>query len=177
MKKCLALLVCIGLLLYSPWVLAAEYTAEELFTITYDESRFQLDDFTFLDDCTPSREWLFMLYSDDAVVDAALLKLQDGLTLDTQEQQQAYVADMLDSYADQDAVYLLTLSCGPQSIPFFLFQLQDEEGAYLLAEAVIDGWGYDFSAYYEDSQRKPDGDLTSWLIQILRTFEPVEDKA
>ena len=58
MRKIALLLV---LLLWAFPASAAEYTAEDLFTVTYDEDFFQLDDFSFLDECTESREWLFML--------------------------------------------------------------------------------------------------------------------
>lgn len=169
MRKIALLLV---LLLWAFPASAAEYTAEDLFTVTYDEDFFQLDDFTFLDDCTDSREWLFMLYSTDAVVDVSRLKLD--FSIENDRQRQAYLADMLDSYADDQIVHVLTLDCGSQHIPFEVFQLEDEEGPYLLAEAVIDGWGYDFSAYYEDSRRTLDSDLNSRLVQLLRTFEPVK---
>lgn len=175
MKKLLALLLCTLFCFASAWALAADYTTPGLFTITYDDTAYELDDNSLLSERTDDEfTWLFMLYGDDAIIDVEAEKLMDfqDLTFLTasEEEKQAYVDYFLDFYADDDAMLIETLTSEKDGIPFYVFSMQDEDGLYYRAETVVKGYALDFYAYYEN--RDPDDALLEDLKALVKSFIP-----
>lgn len=178
MEKRIASLLCLILVLCLSigTSLAAEYTANGLFTITYDDT-LALDDATYAADNTENARWLFMLSKDNAIIDAQVaLEDEDyanfSMSSATEEERQAYVDYFLDSYADMDAKLITSLAVSEQSIPFYLYTITDEDGLYYFAETVEKGYSIGFYAYYED-ETPSDGALLEMLEGVLYSFQPL----
>ncbi len=154
--------------------LAQTYTAVGLFSIAYDEAVYTLDDTIYREDSANGYRWLFILYSDHITIDVSLEKVGSyaGLSLQTADeaQRQAYLADVLDAFADEDATYLETIAAGEAGVPFYVFHLEDEEGPCLMAETVVNGYAIDFFAYYENAGREADSALLDALRALLATY-------
>ena len=169
MKRWLAWALAGALALTASPALAAQYAVPGLFGLTYDETSLTLDDETYADDCTADRQWLLMLYDKQRIVDVSLLPLPTrtpDLAQATPDEQNAYVTDMLDSYDDSHIQFLGVLPGG--NLPFYVFRLEDEEGEYLLAEAVWDGKALDLTAYYRDVRQPADAALTAFFSGLLQ---------
>lgn len=175
MKKLLALLLCTLFCLACTWALAADYTVPGLFTITYDDTVYELDDNSYLSEkADDGFTWLFILYGDDALIDVEAEKLMDFPDLTflsaSEEERQAYVDYFLDSYADEDAELIASLTSTKDGIPFYVFSMQDEDGLYYQAETVVKGYALDFYGYYEN--REPDDALLEDMKALVESFIP-----
>lgn len=179
MKKLLAVLLCTLFCLASSWALAADYTAPGLFTITYDDTAYKLDNNSYLSERTDGEfTWLFLLYGDDTIIDVEANHLMDfqGLTFLTasEEERQAYVDYFLDLYAEEDAELVASLTSAKDEIPFYVFSMQDEDGLYYQAETVVKGYSLDFYAYHE--YLDPDDALLEDLKALVESFVPETEK-
>lgn len=175
MKKLLALLLCILSCLACVCALAADYNVPGLFTITYDDTAYELNNNSFLSERADEEfTWLFILYGDDAIIDVEAEKLIDfpDLTFLTasEEERQDYVDYFLDLYGDADAELVASLTSAKDGIPFYVFSMQDEDGLYYQAETVVKGYALDFYASYED--RDPDDALLEDLTALVESFIP-----
>ena len=167
--KLLSLLLALLLILCLGGAQAAEYTAPGLFTVTYDEQRWTADCAAYHGESTPEARWLFMLYSDDMLIDveaatAAGYAVQTLVGADA-----GSIERYIDDMAFVGCTHLDTITVG--EIPFVLFEMEDEEGPYLMAETVANGWCIDFYAYY-DQGGPADEKLAEALREVLGTFEP-----
>ena len=173
MKTHRLLMMVLLLLLLTPHALAGEFTAAGLFTVTYDDS-LTMDDVSYQYETTDLYRWFFVLYGDDFVIDANTewMELFDGVSLHTatQEERDAYLQDMADYYPE--ASYLQTITATHSGIPFYVFRFESDEGPFLLAETVVNGYAIDFYAYYYDESQAPDDALMEALTALLQTFTP-----
>ena len=178
MKKFLALLMCVLMCAASCSALAVEYNANNIFTISYDENIYALDNATYLEENTNEYIWMFMLYNEatDTVVDVAMEALPEFAELSlfsaTAEERKGYVEATLDIFSDADIKLLDTITVSDLQIPFYLYSLEDENGAYLTAETVVSGWAINFSAYHMATSGADDA-LLNVLEDVVKTFQPV----
>lgn len=88
---------------------------------------------------------------------------------------QAYADAIMEEYADDNPVWLGTVSAG--SIPFVLIKGTDEDGEYLYADTITNGYAIEFMAYVTDSEGEKYYPLTDEYIEqfktILTSFKPV----
>ncbi len=87
---------------------------------------------------------------------------------------QAYIDAVLEDYAEDKAEYVDTVMAG--SIPFVLLRCEDEEGPYLYADTMTNGYAIEFLAYVSDTKGGT-YDITEANIEefksILAGFTPV----
>ena len=155
---------------------AADYEADGLFRLRYDETTYTLDDQTYACESeTGASRWFFVLYNDEMTFDMSLLRMESdpGLTLSSAsgQRRQAYLDELLDWYQDEDASLLETVEAGDGQTPFWVLGLRNEFGPYLMAETVIDGNAIDLQAYYNDSSLAADERLQEALRELLAGFE------
>ncbi len=177
-RKAAALLTVLTLVLSITGALAADYTATGLFTITYDDA-LTLDDTSYQDETTGGESrWLFMLSNSEYIIDVTIERIAEYESLSlfsaTNAEKQRYLNDTLDSFSDDNATYLETIEAGPNLIPFYLYQLESEEGPYLMAETIVKGYAIDFCAYYCDESAAADEALAVSLSSVLASFLPVQ---
>lgn len=88
---------------------------------------------------------------------------------------QAYADLILEEYADEKPVFLGILKAG--AVPFVLVKVTDEEGEYIYADTVTNGYSIQFAAYISDYDAEKSYDLKDEDIElfktILSTFKPV----
>ena len=180
MKKFIALLLCVLMCAASCSALAVEYNANNIFTITYDENTYAIDNSSYLEENTSEYIWMFMLYNEqaDAVVDVAMEALPEfaGLSLfsATAEERNAYVEATLDIFSDANIKLLDTITVSDLQLPFYIYSLEDENGAYLTAETLVNGWAINFSTYHMATS-DADSALLNVLEEIVTTFQPVTE--
>lgn len=172
----LTLAILLALALAAP-ALADTYAAGQYFTVDYPDD-LTLDDATYTGDTTNDYIWLFMLYNDQHVIDASLSPATGyenvSLYEATQEERDAYLADMLDAYADSNAVFVDTLTT-VSGFPFYIYTMDDGDGAYYYAQTIINGTSVDLCAYYQDVETAPDQALLDKLAEVLITLRPVDE--
>ena len=158
----------------------SKHTVPGLYSVSYDATAFSLDNQSFLDENNDDYTWLFMLTGDEYEFDADMTKLEgyDGLSLfsATDEQKSAYLQDTLDALSDYEASLATTVEAiaGNVTIPFYVYSCVNDEGPYLLAETVAQGYALDFYTYYLDGDRAVDDALQQSLRDLLLTFEPAQ---
>lgn len=180
MKKIIALLLTLALCLSALSALAAEKTAQGLFTVTYDETRFTVEEQATSESMNvePSVNWLFALTDGKVTLEAVTEPLDafPELTLATatDDERQAYVDYFLDTYAMEDAKYEGLILTQKDSLPFELFTLEDEEGHYYYAETVVKGLTIGFYCYYEGVGEAfdPDDALYDLFATFLEGYAP-----
>lgn len=179
MKKLAALSLALMLVLSLTLASAETYQAGEYYKIDIPDTT-ALDDVSYVAENTPEYSWLFMLVSDQWLIDAtfSLAEGYEGASLynASSDDVDAYVDDTLDAYADRQITLVDTLSLD-NGIPFFIYSMDDGDGAYYYAETIIDGRSFNFSAYYNDAELPLDTALLNNLQQVLKTFEPVTQAA
>lgn len=168
----------ISLCLCTPTALARTYTAKDCFSISYDDAVYTLDDTTYSNENTSQNaHWFFIIYNDEMMIDASAELLTDyaGQSLPGANEAvlAAYVDDMLDVYSDENAALVTSVKAGSQGIPFYIFSYTNEDGPYLMAETVLNGYALQFMTYYNDADLPVDDRLTQSLITLLDTFESV----
>ncbi len=178
-KKLVFLLVCMLACTVCLSALAVEYTTvNNLFTITYDENLYLLDDFTYLNENTSDYQWLYMLYlpEKDVVVDVEMEYMPEfeGVTLYTASEATyaQYVDATLDLFSDYHIQLLDTITVSEQNIPFYIYSKEDADGAYITAETIVNGWAIQFSTYHNESGEM-DASLLTVVQEIVSTFKPV----
>jgi hypothetical protein len=184
MRKMAALLLAVLMALALPALaFAATYTASGYFTIDYPDTM-ELDDTSYTNENTEDDAWLFMLSGDGYLVDVSISTVEEyaGFSLysATDEEKEAYVAEVQDTFADNSATLVGTLSLGDETtenvIPFYVFSMEDSDGPYYFAETIANGASLNFCCYYEDATAALDDALLENLNAILGTFRPVTDE-
>lgn len=158
--------------------LAVQYNAANVYTIQYDDTLWLLDDLSYRADSTDEYHWLFIMYREegDVLVDAALEVIPEfeGLTLclaDAQARSQ-YLAATLDAFADQEIRYVDTILAGEMQLPFYVYEMIDENGPFLYAETISEGCAIHFHASHTQTDSTADTLLPA-LEELLITLEPV----
>lgn len=174
MKKTLAFILASLLCFGAAGALAADYTVNGLFTITYGDA-FTLDDTTYLEESTGEDRWLFLLSEGSTDIDARTERVEGyedvSLSSATEEQLEEYVNTFVNDYVDEDATLVGSLLAG--KIPFYLFEMTDSDGKYYLAQTVEKGYGIVFYAYYTDGT-DADEALLEKLEALVESFVPVQ---
>ena len=168
--RLLSLLLAALLLLGAGSACAAEHTISGLFSITYDETVFTLDHSSYCDDSTPEHRWLFVLCSEDALIDVDMQPAGDYAVQSLDGADEAALKIYIDEMSFVGCEYIETVDAG--EIPFGLFRMNDENGPYLLAETIANGWCIDFYAYY-DQDAPVDEALVQALRSVVRTYRPM----
>lgn len=156
---------------------AAEYTVDGLFTVRYDDKAFTLDNATYADEnVDDSYRWFFILYNDLMMFDASTERIDGFEDFSTQGADEAarqlYLDDLYASFDDQSIKLLTTVTAGESKAPFYVFSYENEDGPYLMAETVVNGYGIDFMAYYNDSEKPVDDALLNALLELVDTYAP-----
>ncbi len=160
--------------------LAVTYNAGNIYTIQYDAALWQLDDMTYSTEATDEYVWLFMLYNaeTDVLIDASIEKIPEfeGLTLfmADEAQRSEYLKATLDAFQDQEIRHIATIMPTTLEIPFYVYELSDEEGSFVYAETIVNGNAIIFNAYHGRTTQSSEA-LKPALEEILLTFAPVMD--
>lgn len=177
-RKLLSLFLCLVLCAFICSASAAEYSANGIFTITYDENAYAFNNSAYLEENTSTYIWLFMLYhqAEDVVVDVDMEYIPEfeDLTLfsATTGERSNYVNATLDAFTDQDIKLMDTFTVSGMNIPFYVYSMTDEVGVHLTAETIVDGWAINFSTYHMDTTEADDA-LLNVLEEIVTSFVPV----
>lgn len=115
----------------------------------------------------------------DLVVEAYLVYYEDlkdlALWNSDEAELQAYIDAIMEDYADDNPEYLGVVTAG--IIPFVLIKATDEEGEYLYADTMTNGYAIEMMAYVTDYKAEKSYPLTDAFIEqfkaILATFQPV----
>ncbi len=87
---------------------------------------------------------------------------------------QAYIEATLEDYAEDRAEYVDTVMAG--SVPFIIIRCTDEEGPYLYADTMTNGYAIEFYSYVLDAEQNcaeiTDADILQFKT-ILSGFQPV----
>ena len=87
----------------------------------------------------------------------------------------AYIEDLLYQFSDDEPEYLDTVMAG--KIPFVLIKGTDEDGEYLYAETMTNGYAIAFDCYVFDEDGENQYPFTQKYVNqiksILETFQPV----
>ncbi|MBR3017651.1 MAG: hypothetical protein IKH57_11360 [Clostridia bacterium] len=86
-----------------------------------------------------------------------------------------YAESVMDDFADDRPEYLGTVMAG--SIPFVLIKGTDEDGEYLYADTMTNGYAIEIQAFVMDEDWKKQYPMTDKYIEqfktVLSTFQPV----
>ena len=179
-KKLIAAGLCLAMILGMTAALAGEeviFTTEH-FTMTLPEGWvIDLDD---LEEEGNAKDLGYFGDPDDGglVVAAELVYYEDlknvALWSSDAEELEAYVEAVLEDYADDNPEWIGNVMAG--SIPFVLIRGTDENGEYLYADTMTNGYAVVFIAYRPDmngDQMYPLREQDIELFQnILKTFKP-----
>ena len=172
MKKLAALSLALLLALGITAATAETYTAPGFYTITYPDG-LTLDNTSYTDENSEDEVWLFLLSNEEYMLDAYITKLDEyanvSLYSATDEQREAYVEDTLDDYADYNPELVETVTTD-EGIPFYVFSMQESDGAYYYAETITNGMSVNFYAYYVDASLPLDDALLSNLHDVLASL-------
>ena len=173
MKKLAALSLALLMALSLTAASAQTYMAGNYYTIDYPDT-LTLDDTSYTDENTEDNTWLYMLEGDSYLIDASISTASgyEGFSLynASEADRQSYVDDTLDAYADDNATLADTLTVG--DVPFYIFSMEDSDGAYYYAETLANGASINFCCYYNDAGATPDETLLKNLEAVLATFKP-----
>jgi hypothetical protein len=176
MKKLVALTLAVLLVLSATFASAATYSAGNYYTLDYDDS-LTLDHTTYNGDTTDDYIWLFMLYNEMYMVDAALEPAPgyEGVSLyeADEDAREAYVAETLDTFADSNAAYVDALT-SVSGYPFYVYSMEDSDGVYYYGETIISGTSVNLCCYYFDTAAKLDDTLLEAFERLLITIRPVD---
>jgi len=174
MKKLIAVLLSLSMLLTLSAAAAASYTAGDYYTVDYPETM-TVDDESYTDENTEDDLWLFMLVGDDYLIDAGLttVEVYEGFSLynATDAQKADYIAEALETFADSNPS-LVDIVDSQSDIPFYIYSLEDSDGMYYYAETISNGVSVYFCCYYYDAETLPDATLLRNLESVLTSFRP-----
>ena len=177
MKKLASILLALTLCLTLTAALAetTTYTASTYYTVEYP-SEMQLDDTSYTSENTDTYTWLFMLNSDTIVIDASMEQVEEyaGFSLfnATDEEKQAYLEEVADSYADYNCEYVDMFETTANQIPFYVFRMEDSDGPYYYVETIANGTSLYFCVSNIDGT-EPDETLLSEATAVLQTLTPL----
>ena len=178
MKKFATILLALALCL--TWTAAfaetTTYTASTYYTVEYP-SEMELDDTSYTDENTDTYTWLFMLIGQTYTIDANLEAVEDyeGFSLfnATDEEKQAYLEEVVDSFADNDCKYVSMFETTANQIPFYVFRMEDSDGPYYYVETIANGTSLSFCVNYIDGS-EPDEALLDEAEAVLQTLTPLK---
>jgi hypothetical protein len=177
MKKRIALTLLALLLCTAALASAGTYSAGAYYTLDYDDG-YTLDDTTYTGDTNAEYIWLFMLFDAQITIDAALEPATgyEGVNLYemNEAEREAYVADTMEVFADSNAAYVDDVT-SVSGYPFYIFSMDDGDGAYYYAETLIEGTSVNLLAYYRDDTATLDAALLTALEEVLITIRPADD--
>lgn len=179
MKKWLAALLSLSMVLSLAAAGADSYTAGDHYTIEYPDTMV-LDDTAYADGNTQNNEWLFMLTGEGFLIDAYLTTLENyapdfSLSAAGDAGIKEYLDEAAEAFSDRNPVLTATVTTDG-GIPFYIFRLTDADGPYLYAETIANGVSVNFICYYVDGVTEPDGALRGALEALLYTFTPALDE-
>ena len=179
MKKLAAGLLALLMTLTLTLATAETYSAGSYYTIDYPDT-LTLDDATYTDELTDDSRWLYLLYDENYLIDATLEHVTgyegESLYNADQDERDAYVADTLAAYADDDIALVREITT-VSGFPFYIYSREGTDGAFYFAETIANGTSVNFTAYYADAGRALDDDLLEALTEVLITLRPVDDTA
>lgn len=179
MKKLIALTLALLLTFSLTAAFAQTYTAGQYYTIDYNDD-LTLDNTSYTSENTSDNLWLFMLYNDDYLIDAGLSAAEgyEGVSLYAADQdvRDAYVKETLESFAD-DNIQLVDELTTVSGFPFYLYSMEDSDGAYYYAETIANGSCVSFCCYYHDANAPLDDTLLQHLSEMLITLRPAEEES
>lgn len=182
MKKLLAVIIASALLLSIVSAMADPVTfTTKYFTMELPEG-WEIDTESLKDESEENAEALGLFAAPDEIglVAAAYLVYYENLKnlalwSSDADELQAYADAVMEDYADDNPVWLGTVSAG--SIPFVLIKGTDEDGEYLYADTITNGYAIEFMAYVTDSEGEKYYPMTDEYIEqfktILTSFKPV----
>ena len=170
MKIRLFSLVLAVMLLCCTAAQAAEMHFSGLFSFSYDETLYECDTTSWLDQNTAGKRWLMMLYATDYLIDASLTRTEGWEQVTLKSADDPAFAWYLDNMTADGFEHLGTQQA--DGAAFALFRTSDADGEYLLAETVANGWSISFYAYYDDTDRPADDALLSALQAVVQTCRP-----
>ena len=177
MKKLAALTLALLMTLSLTAAFAQTYTAGQYYTIDYNDD-LTLDNTSYTSENTTDNRWLFMLYNDDYLIDAALSAASgyEGVSLYAADQtvRDAYVDDTLEAYADENIQFVEELTT-VSGFPFYVFSMDGSDGAYYYAETIANGSSVNFCCYYNDANAALDDTLLQNFAEMLITLRPAEE--
>ena len=74
---------------------------------------------------------------------------------------------------DGQTPVLLKVITPESGVPFYLYHLENDYGAYLFAETIVDGKTVNFIAYFAD-RTPPDDMLQEQLEAVVNSYVPVD---
>ena len=153
------------------------YTAGQYYTIDYNDE-LTLDNTSYTSENTADNLWLFMLYNDDYLIDAALSAASgyEGVSLYDADQsvRDAYKDDTLEAFADENIAFVDEVTT-VSGFPFYIFSMDGSDGAYYYAETIANGSSVNFCCYYNDATATLDDALLQNFETMLITLRPAED--
>lgn len=172
----MALAICLAAFSVSS-AFAATFTAEGVYTVTYDDAAYTVDTTTYADEnVDDTYHWYGLIYNNDYAIDATVYDVENlaGVTLFTMEEleRQEYVDYMMDAHSDSAIDYIGSLTVSEYNIPFYFFTAEDSEGEYLFAQTLVQGKAIDFAIYYNDASMDVDQTLVDALSELVNTFVP-----
>ncbi len=175
-KRIIMLLLCAAMTLAPLCASQAEaYTVPGLYTVEYEDGAV-IDDTSYLHDKTDTYTWLFMICGSDYAIDASMTKMDfyEGMSLysATEDERTAYLEDTKLMLEEFNGEYLGIVD--KIGIPFYVFSCENDDGAYLWAETVANGYTLDFYCYYDDDRMPVDEALLEKFSAMLESFEPVQ---
>ena len=140
MKRCMALLCILALLLLSPALAENSFTARVggvgLLTVRYDENAFRLDTDSYLSSSRGGHTWLAMFYNGSATIELAADRYDD-LPADSSRLADYLCAKWNGSLTETFA----------GAVPFVILTLNGPTGTSYCAAALIQGYVVHFEVF------------------------------
>ena len=184
MKKTLSLILARFVLCSAAWAAADDGVLfeTEYYTLTLpDNWKIDLDDLEE-DDKFEELGFMYAREDDGLAIEAALEYFEslDGISLwDAGEEDfQAYVDMILEEFAEDGAVVLDPVNAN--GIPFIIIRCEDDDGEYLYAETVTNGYVLSFYAYaldWDSNYLPLEEKHLDTFREILSTFQPNTQQA
>ncbi len=172
MKKWLALVLCALLCLSAPMALAAEFSADGVFTFTYPDDM-ELDTESYADESTDTYFWLGMLYNDAYTLDVAAeyVDAYAGVYADHMDEDayNALVEYELEEYEGYGATLLYNLS-SDAGLPFYILRMEDEGVVFYYACTVQNGYVFELDFSMDDGS-EPDSGLEKLMGDVIASFQ------
>ncbi len=173
MKKLVAVILTLSLMILCVPAFAADYTASGVGTFTLPDSM-EIDNSSYIDENTEESVWLFDAFDDDMVLECYNEYLSDyeGVSLFsyTEDELNAYIEQALYELGDDTSPASYTETVRAGQIPFIIYLLDDEGEKYYYAETIANGWCISLTIYSQEGS-----DLDSELAilkDVLASFTP-----
>lgn len=180
----LALTLCLSVSAYAEKTVKGSFGGKDMFSIRYDETRFQFDDEYYDDMNTKLSEWQFMIWKDDVAVTCTVEYWREWENYSTfqaseEENMNYFKTVMEESYSDCETqfieTYLVGVTNGKASaaLPFLIYTVEYSEGDITyFAETVTHGYSVYFEVF-DDVEANEKVNCLQLLHEILDTFQPL----